>query len=61
MFRFLFDSAVPPTNNAAEQTLRQYDKVLFNPKNSVPVDFEPGNHLFVVPIDDVVAVFRNRR
>ena len=23
MFRFLFDSAVPPTNNAAEQTLRQ--------------------------------------
>jgi hypothetical protein len=23
MFRFLFDPAVPPTNNAAEQTLRQ--------------------------------------
>jgi len=23
MFRFLFDSAVPPTNNAAEQTIRQ--------------------------------------
>jgi len=23
MFRFLFDSAVPPTNNAAEQSLRQ--------------------------------------
>jgi hypothetical protein len=23
MFRFLFDSAVPPTNNAAEQTFRQ--------------------------------------
>ena len=40
--------------------IRQYDKVLFNPKNSVPVDFEPGNQLFVVPIEDVVAVFRNR-
>ena len=40
--------------------IRQYDKVLFNPKNSIPVDFEPGNHLFVVPIDDVVAVFRHR-
>lgn len=40
--------------------IRQYDKVLFNPKNSIPVDFEPGNHLFVVPIEDVVAVFRNR-
>jgi len=41
--------------------IRQYDKVLFNPKNSVPVDFEPGNCLFVVPIEDVVAVFRHRR
>lgn len=41
--------------------IRQYDKVLFNPKDSIPVDFEPGNQLFVVPIDDVVAVFRSRR
>lgn len=41
--------------------IRQYDKVLFNPNNSVPVDFEPGNQLYVVPIEDVVAVFRNRR
>jgi chaperonin GroES len=41
--------------------IRQYDKVLFNPKNSVPVDFEPGNCLYVVPIEDVVAVFRHRR
>ena len=40
--------------------IRQYDKVLFNPKNSVPVDFEPGNQLFVTPIEDVVAVFRFR-
>jgi len=40
--------------------IRQYDKVLFNPKNSTPVDFEPGNQLFIVPIDDVVAVFRGR-
>ena len=40
--------------------IRQYDKVLFNPKNSIPVDFEPGNHLYVVPIEDVVAVFRHR-
>ncbi|HSW44940.1 MAG TPA: co-chaperone GroES [Phycisphaerae bacterium] len=40
--------------------IRQYDKILFNPKNSVPVDFEPGNQLYVVPIEDVVAVFRFR-
>ena len=38
--------------------ISQYDKVLFNPKNSIPVDLEPGNQLFVVPIDDVVAIFR---
>jgi chaperonin GroES len=38
--------------------IRQYDKVLFNPKNAVPVDFEGDNRLFVVPIEDVVAVFR---
>lgn len=36
----------------------KYDKVLFHPKNAIPVDFEPDNLLFVVPIDDVVAVFR---
>src|SRR5262249_756172 len=38
--------------------LRQYDKVLFNPKHAIPVDFEGDNRLFVVPIEDVVAVFR---
>jgi chaperonin GroES len=47
--------------NHEDFPIRQYDKVLFHPKNSIPVDFEPGNQLFVVPIDDVVAVFRNRR
>lgn len=38
--------------------VRKYDKVLFNPKNAVPVDLESDNVLFVVPIEDVVAVFR---
>ncbi len=38
--------------------IRRYDKVLFNPKNGIPVDFEGDNRLFVIPIDDVVAVFR---
>ncbi len=38
--------------------IRQYDKVLFNPKHVIPVDFEGDNQLFVVPIEDVVAVFR---
>ncbi len=38
--------------------LKQYDKVLFNPKNAIPVDFEGDNRLFVVNVEDVVAVFR---
>jgi len=38
--------------------LRQYDKILFHPKNAIPVDLEHDNQLFVVPVEDVVAVFR---
>ena len=44
--------------NDDELPLRQYDKILFHPKEAIPVDFEPDNQLFVVPVDDVVAVFR---
>ncbi len=38
--------------------IKQYDRVLFNPRGAVPVDFEGDNRLFVVNIDDVVAIFR---
>lgn len=38
--------------------LSQYDKVLFNPKGAIPVDFEGDNRLFVVEVEHVVAVFR---
>ncbi len=41
-----------------ELPLRQYDKVLFNPKGAIPVDFEGDNRLFVVDVEHVVAVFR---
>ncbi len=44
--------------NDDDVPLRQYDKVLFHPKNAIPVDFETDNQLFVVPVEDVVAVFR---
>ena len=44
--------------NDEEFPVRKYDKVLFHPKNAIPVDLEPNNVLFVVPVDDVVAVFR---
>ena len=43
---------------SADWPLRQYDKVLFNPKGAIPVDFEGDNRLFVVDIENVVAVFR---
>ena len=43
---------------SSEFPLKQYDKVLFNPKGAIPVDFEGDNRLFVVPIENVVAVFR---
>lgn len=38
--------------------IKQYDRVLFNPKHGIPVDFEGDNRLFVIPVEDVVAVFR---
>ena len=44
--------------NDEDVPLRQYDRILFYPKNAIPVDFEPDNQLFVVPVEDVVAVFR---
>ena len=44
--------------NEPDIPLIQYDKVLFNPKGAIPVDFEGDNRLFVVDIDNIVAVFR---
>jgi chaperonin GroES len=43
-----------------DMPLKQYDKVLFHPKNAIPVDFESDNQLFVVPVEDIVAVFRRQ-
>jgi len=42
----------------SEIPLRKYDKVLFNPKGAIPVDFEGDNRLFVVEVENIVAVFR---
>ncbi len=44
--------------NDPDFPIAKYDKVLFHPKNAIPVDLEPNNLLYVVPIEDVVAVFR---
>jgi chaperonin GroES len=45
---------------STEYPLKQYDKVLFNPKGAIPVDFEGDNRLFVVEVENVVAVFRRQ-
>ena len=44
--------------NMPDIPLKQYDKVLFNPKGAIPVDFEGDNKLFVVEVENIVAVFR---
>ena len=38
--------------------IQNYDRVLFNPKSAILVDFEGDNRLFVIPVEDVVAVFK---
>jgi chaperonin GroES len=44
--------------NDEDQTIRQYDKVLFDPREAIPVELEHDNKLFVVHIDRVLAIFR---
>ncbi len=45
-------------DNDPDYPIVNYDKILFNPKNAIPVDFEGDNRLFVIPVEDIVAVFR---
>ncbi len=44
--------------NDSDYPIKNYDRVLFNPKEAIPVDFEGDNRLFVVPVENIVAVFR---
>ena len=41
--------------------IQTYDRILFNPKEAIPVDFEGDNRLFVIPVENVVAVFRKNK
>jgi chaperonin GroES len=45
--------------NDEDQTIRQYDKVLFDPREAIPVELEHDNRMFVVAIDRVLAIFRH--
>ena len=44
--------------NDEDETIRQYDKVLFDPREAIPVELEHDNKMFVVHIDRVLAIFR---
>jgi chaperonin GroES len=44
--------------NDENHTLQQYDKVLFDPREAIPVELEHDNRLFVVHIDRLLAIFR---
>lgn len=46
--------------NDADYPIQVYDKVIVNPARCVPVDFEDGNKLFIIPVEDVVAVIRRQ-
>ncbi len=41
--------------------LRVYDKVLFDPREAIPVELEHDNRLYVVNVDHVLGVFRRTR
>ncbi len=47
--------------NDPNYPIEKYDRVLFHPKDAIPVDFEGDNRLFVVPIENIVAVFRKAK
>ncbi len=42
-------------------TIRQYDKVLFDPREAIPVELEHDNRMFVVHVDRVLAIFRKSK
>jgi len=44
--------------NDINYPIRQYDKVLVDPSRSIPVAFEGDNKLFVIPVEDVMAIIR---
>jgi chaperonin GroES len=41
--------------------LKVYDKVLFDPREAIPVELDHDNRLFVVNVDHVLGVFRRSR
>ena len=41
--------------------LREFDKVIVNPTNGIPVEMEHDNRLYLIPVEDVVGVIRKAK
>lgn len=41
--------------------IREFDRVIVNPSNSIPVECDRDNKLFLIPVIDVVAIIRKER
>jgi len=41
--------------------VREFDKVIIDPTGCVPVELEHDNKLFVVPVENVLAVIRTQK
>ena len=45
--------------NDSDFPIREYDKVIVNPTRSIPVELQNDNKLFIIPVEDVVAIIRS--
>lgn len=52
----IVDISLSVANNP-DYHFQKLDKVLFDPRDAIPVEIDPNNKLFVVPVEDIVAVF----
>jgi len=41
--------------------ISEFDKVIVNPSGNVPVDFDLDNRLFIIPVQDIVAIIRREK
>lgn len=51
----------PDIEHDDDLPIRKYDKVLVFPGNAIPVDFDSENKLFIIPVVDVIAVFKKNK
>lgn len=40
--------------------IQEYDKVIINPEDAIPVELEHGNKLFVISAANVIAIIRKQ-